>query len=214
MFGSGSDTYAEYAVLTAWAPKPRNVSFEEAAGFPTPLETATRIVDAVALRPGRTLLVNGASGGVGSVAVQLAVHRGLKVIGRQVPPTRTTSSRWARRPRRTTKASSTVCVLAPDGVDAALDVAGSGVIPELVELTRDASVVISIADFGAPRHGARVSTGFGADKSPALRDGARLVESGVLALPVERTFPLSEAARAQAASAKGHVRGRLVVTVP
>jgi NADPH:quinone reductase-like Zn-dependent oxidoreductase len=215
VFGSGSDTYAEYAVLTSWALKPGNVSFEEAAGFPTPFETATRTVDAVALQPGQTLLVNGASGGVGSVAVQLAVHRGLKVIGTAGASNQDyLTSFGAVAVTYGEGLVDRVRTLAPDGVDAALDIAGSGVIPELVELTGDGSRVVSIADFGAPRYGARVSTGLGADKSPALRDGARLVQSGVLTLPVERTFPLSEAARAHAAGEKGHTRGRLIVTVP
>jgi hypothetical protein len=81
-----------------------------------------------------------------------------------------------------------VRALAPDGVDAALDIAGSGVIPQLIELTGDPSKVLSTADFNAPEYA------FG--------------------IPVDRAFPLEQAAQAQEASAAGHVKGRLVITIP
>ena len=102
--------------------------------------------------------------------------------------------------------------LAPDGVDAALDIAGSGVIPELIELTGDANKVLSIADFSAPEHGAQVS-GTSVNAAAAFAEAARLFSAGEFSLPVEKTFPLDAAADAQAASAAGHVAGRLVVTV-
>ena len=95
-------------------------------------------------------------------------------------------------------------------VDAALDIAGSGVIPELIELTGDANKVLSIADFTAPRYGAQVSTGE-VDKASALAEVARLAAAGQFSIPVARAFPLAEAAQAQAASADGHVAGRFVV---
>lgn len=215
VFGSGSATYAEHAVLTSWAPMPPAVSFEEAAGFPVPFETAFRVLDAVDVRPGRTLLINGASGGVGSVALQIAVHRGVQVIGIAGADNQDYLASLGAIP--TTYGEGLVDRvrrLDVSRVDGALDIAGSGVIPDLITLTGDASRVVSIADFGAPRYGARVSTGFGGDKSPALRAGADLVAAGVLTLPVARTFPLTDAGAAQAESARGHVRGRLVVSVP
>src|ERR1035438_1393009 len=51
-FGSGSGTYAEYAVLSSWALKPAGLSFAEAAGYPVPAETAIRIINQVAVKPG------------------------------------------------------------------------------------------------------------------------------------------------------------------
>ena len=71
VFGSGSGTYAEYAVLSSWAVKPAGLSFAEAAGYPVPAETAIRIINQVAVKPGQTLLVSGASGGVGSAVVPI-----------------------------------------------------------------------------------------------------------------------------------------------
>ena len=71
VFGRGFDTYAESAILTSWAPIPEGMSFEEAAGYPSVVETALRAIREVAVQPGETLLINGASGGVGTAAVQI-----------------------------------------------------------------------------------------------------------------------------------------------
>lgn len=214
VFGSGPGTFAEHAVLKSWAPKPEGVSFEEAAGYPVPFETAIRILGLVRIEPGQTLLISGASGGVGSVAAQIAVHRGVRVIGTAGPSNQEYVASLGAVP--TTYGDGLVDrvrALAPDGVDAALDIAGSGIIPELIELTGDATRVLSIADFSAPQHGAQVSSGVAGDKSVALREGARLVSEGALTLPVERTFSLAEAGAAQAMSERGHARGRLIVIV-
>lgn len=216
VFGSGSATLADYAVLTSWARKPAGLSFAEAAGYPVPVETATRILDEVGVQPGQTLLVSGAAGGVGSAVVQLARHREINVIG--------TASEGNADYLHSLGAVATtygdglvgrVRALAPAGVDAALDIAGSGVIPELVELVElsgDPARVVSIADFSAPQHGARVSMS-GTGHVAAFAEAARLAEQGEFSIPVERTFPLAAAAEAHAASAAGHVAGRLVIIV-
>jgi NADPH:quinone reductase-like Zn-dependent oxidoreductase len=214
VFGSGSGTFAEHAVLSNWVAKPEKLSFEEAAGYPNPVETAIRILNQVGVRPGQTLLVSGASGGVGSAVLQFARQRGITVIG--------TASERNHDYVRSLGATPTsygdglvarVRALAPNGVDAALDIAGSGVIPELVALTGEPSKVVSIADFSATEHGAQVS---GAVVNPvaAFAEAARLFTDGVFSIPVERAYPLAEAADAQATSQAGHVVGRLVVTVP
>jgi NADPH:quinone reductase-like Zn-dependent oxidoreductase len=63
---------AEHAVLAAWAPKPAGWSWVEAGGAAGSVETATRVLDRLAVAAGHTVLIQGAAGGVGSVAVQLA----------------------------------------------------------------------------------------------------------------------------------------------
>jgi NADPH:quinone reductase-like Zn-dependent oxidoreductase len=214
VFGSGSATLAEYAVLTSWASKPDELSFDEAAGYPIPTETANRILDQVGVQPGETLLVSGASGGVGSTVVQFARQRGITVIG-------TASERNQDYLRSLGAVPTTygpglvdrVRALAPDGVDAALDIAGSGVIPDLIALTGEPSKVLSIADFSAPQHGAQVSSN-SKNAAAAFALAARLFREGTFHLPVEKTFPLADAAAAQQQSAEGHVTGRLVITLP
>lgn len=64
VFGEGPSTYAEFAVLSAWARMPMGLTFEEAAWYPSMVETALRIIREVGVQAGQTLLVSGASGGV------------------------------------------------------------------------------------------------------------------------------------------------------
>lgn len=80
---------AQYAVLQFWAPRPAALTWEQAAALGTSAETATRVLDLLGVGAGTTLLVDGAAGGVGSVAVQLAVARGARVVGTGSPATRT-----------------------------------------------------------------------------------------------------------------------------
>ncbi len=72
---------AELALLTYRAPIPLPLGFVDAAGLPVALETATRSLDQLGVGPGTRLLINGAAGGIGSTAVQLAIARGARVIG-------------------------------------------------------------------------------------------------------------------------------------
>jgi NADPH:quinone reductase-like Zn-dependent oxidoreductase len=211
VFGEGTDTCAEFAVLSAWARMPGNLTFEEAAGYPSVMETALRVIREVGVQPGRTLLVSGASGGVGSAVLQVARDRGIAVIGtagaanqdylRRLGAAATTYDEgWVERVRRLGR------------VDAALDLAGSGVIRELVELTGDPRKVVSIADLAAPEFGARFSNVAGS-VTEALAETVRLLDRGALHIPVEKSYPLTETATAHRDSQAGHTRGRRVIVV-
>ena len=97
-------------------------------------------------------------------------------------------------------------------MQAALDIAGSGIIQELVAITGDPSRVLSITDPTAPQHG--VKTSFEpTDSTKALAGAAALFTAGLFTLPVERAFPLDRIAAAHELSAQGHVTGRLVITI-
>jgi len=176
---------------------------------------AAGIVDELGVKSGSTVLINGASGAVGSAAVQLAVARGARVIGTGSPATHgflrslgaepiTYGHGMAERAR----------ALAPGGVDLALDVAGSGVLPELIELAGDPEHVITIADFaGAQQYGVRFSRGDSGRAIYALAQIRDLIESGQFTLPVRQTFRLADVAEAHRVGEAGHVRGKLVLLV-
>ena len=95
-----------------------------------------------------------------------------------------------------------------------VDVAGSGVLPELIELAGGPEHVVTIADFGgAQEHGVTFSSGDAGRAVHALAEIGELIESGRFSLPVVQTFPLAEIAQAHRVSEHGHVRGKLVLLV-
>ena len=104
--------------------------------------------------------------------------------------------------------------LAPGRVDLALDVAGSGVLPELIGLAGGPEHVVTLADFaGAREHGVRFSSGDAGRATHVLREIGGLIESGRFSLPVAQTFPLAGVAAAHRAIEDGHARGKLVLLV-
>jgi NADPH:quinone reductase-like Zn-dependent oxidoreductase len=215
VFGFGNNAMAaQYAVLTHWARKPANLPFNVAAGLPVIAETALRALDCLGAKAGETLLVSGAAGGIGTAVIQFARLRKITVIG--------TGSAQKHDYLRELGAIPTtygpglkdrVRDLSPGGINAALDVAGSGIIPELIEIVGDPQCVVSVADFNAPQHGARFSAGPQKDPRRVLAEVARLCSEGLFRLRVERTFPLEQTAEAHDLSARGHVTGKLVIIV-
>jgi NADPH:quinone reductase-like Zn-dependent oxidoreductase len=204
---------AEYAVLDDFARKPAALSFEEAAALPVGVETSVRVFNLLGgLGEGQTLVINGAAGGVGALAVQLAVARGARVIG--------TASEANHDFLRSLGAEPTtygpgleerVRALAPAGVDLAFDTAGRGDVPQLVALTGDPARVATIADFGAAALGVKVTGGGDARAAEALDEAAGLVADDRLHAAVAQAFPFADAAGAHRASEGGHVRGKLVL---
>jgi NADPH:quinone reductase-like Zn-dependent oxidoreductase len=207
---------AELALLTFRAIIPPSLGFVDAAALPTALETATRALGQLGVASGSTLFINGASGGIGSTAVQLAVARGARVIGAASAANQNYLSLLGAEPVTYGEGmAGRVRTLAPGGVDAALDVAGSGVLPQLIDLASGPQNVVTLADFdGAKEHGVHFSNGFTDGHAfHSLAEVGQLIEAGRFWLPVDKTFPLAEIAEAHRVSEHGRVRGRLVLVV-
>ncbi|MER5406164.1 NADP-dependent oxidoreductase [Streptomyces sp. NPDC002769] len=187
-------SYAEYALLERPVPRPRTLSWEVAASLVTVGETASRVLRQLGARAGQTLLVHGAAGSVGTIAVQLAVARGIAVVGtvgehdvERLTALGATAVRYGGGwPDRVTAA-------APEGVDFVLDASGAGVLADSVALAGDSARVITIADLSAADHGVRFSAGGADHAEDPLPQLVRLAAAGGLDIPVWRTYPLDQA---------------------
>jgi NADPH:quinone reductase-like Zn-dependent oxidoreductase len=217
VFGFCTDgaAQAELAVLSHYAPVPPSLDFVDVAALPAAVETAARALDQLGVADGTTVLVNGASGNVGSAAAQLAVARGARVIGTASPRNHDLLRSYGAVPVAYGDGmADRVRALAPGGVDRALDVAGSGVLPDLIDLAGGAEHVVTVADFlGAREHGVRFSRGDEGRALYVLGQLGDLVEAGQLRLPEVRTFPLDGVADAHRAGEVGIGHGKIVLTV-
>ncbi|AOP48202.1 NADP-dependent oxidoreductase [Streptomyces lydicus] len=205
-------SYGEYALLDRPVAKPEGLSWEVAAALVTVGRTAFRVLGQLGVRAGQTLLVHGAGGSVGTLAVQLATARGITVIGTagEHDSARVTAlgatavgygDGWADR----------VKAAAPRGVDFVLDASGAGVLADSVALTGDSARVITIADMSAARHGVRFSAGSGEPAEEPLPQLVQLAAAGGLDLPVSHSYPLDRAAAAHADIEARRSRGKVVL---
>lgn len=214
-FGPAGAAQAQFAVLSTWAPIPASLDFAGAAALPSTVETAARALDQLGVGAGTILLVNGASGSIGTAAVQFAVHRGARVIGTGSPATHEHLRSIGAEPVAYGEGMvERLRAIVPHGVDRALDVAGNGVLPELIDLAGGARHVVTIADFaGAREYGVHFSTGQDGRADYALALAARLVDAGSFQIPVGQTFPLADIAEAHRVGESGRVRGKLVLLI-
>ena len=214
VFGLGSATSAQYAVLSLFARKPEAMPFTEAAGVGLAAETATRALGLVTIPDGGTLLVDGAAGGVGSALVQLARARGLTVLGTASPEQHDYLRDLGATPTTYGEGlAARVAALAPDGVDAAVDVVGKGSAATLVEIVGDPARVATVADFGAAALGVQLADASRGRAVGAFDEVAALYTAGEYRVEVAQVFPLAEGAAAHALSEAGHVRGKLVLEI-
>jgi len=216
--------YADQVVVPAdgLVAKPGSVSWEAAASVPVAGGTAYHALEKTRVGPGDTLLVHGASGGVGVVLVQLAVLRGARVLATASPAKHDLLRSLGAEPVAYGDGlADRVRGMAPDGVDVALDLVGTDEALETsVALVPDRDRVLTIAAFGRAAELGIHLIGGGPDADPGTEvrprgraEVLRLLADGTLRIPIERTFPLTAAGVADAhrASMTGHVAGKLVV---
>jgi NADPH2:quinone reductase len=214
-----SGGYADQVIVAAGDvfAKPTELTFEQASGLLVVGGTAAHLVSAANAGRGDTVLLHGAGGGVGLVALQLLLARGARVIG-------TSSSRRLDELRALGAEpvvygdglADRVRAMAPDGIDVALDTVGTDEAVDVsVELVADRSRIATIAAFArAPDLGILSVQNRG--DGMAIREAARselldLVRAGKLHVFVDRTFPLAEVRAAHEYLGLGHAAGKVVL---
>jgi NADPH:quinone reductase-like Zn-dependent oxidoreductase len=213
--------YAEYVTSPSrqLARTPDALSDVEAAALPLAGLTAWQaVVETANVRPGDRVLVLGAAGGVGHLAVQIAKARGASVIG---------TASAGKHPFLAELGAdeavdyTTVAVEeAVSDVDTAIDVVGSEETGRAVACVRDGGLFIAVTSAGgvdplreAAGHRIRVTPLLVEPDRAGLEELAALVEDGTLRPHVSATFPLEEAARAHEAGETGRTQGKLVLTI-
>jgi NADPH:quinone reductase-like Zn-dependent oxidoreductase len=212
--GFPAGAYADFALAEVVIPKPAELSWTDAASLPVAGETAVRGVHWLDLQPDEVVVIQGGSGMVGSIAVQLAVARGATVIATAGP----SNADYVR---------SLGAIPVPYGdemvervrqisprVDAALDAAGLGALTDLITLRGGTERVVSLADPAAFDVGLPFLPGGPEGHNVrVLGELAAMVLNGAVQLRQAKSFPLSEAAAAQALNATGHAGGKLTIDV-
>ena len=212
VFGCGSKTQAEFAVLDSWALKPASVDWSMAGAAGVAAEAAERTLRLLGVDSGSTLFIDGGAGGVGAVVTQFAVARGATVIASASQSNHDYLREIGAIPvLYGAGLIDRVRAVPVDRIDAVLDVAGKTPIEDLIAIAPEPAQVVSIANFKADDAGARV-TGGSSDSQPekALAQAAELLQSGQLVIKVQ-TFPLSRAAEAYQQNQSGHIRGKVVL---
>ena len=210
--------YAQYAIANGddLAPKPRHLTFAQAAGIPTASITGLMAVKQSGIRPGQTLVIVGAAGGVGSAALQIAKAQGARVIA-------IASSRHDAYLKRLgadeivdyDKVNPADRVKNADAVIVTVDGPAVGV---LSYVKRGSTIVLPAGVIPREQCASAGVTCDGMDHSKApitseaLDQINRLVDAGRFTVKVERSFPLEEAGQAQELDRAGHAEGKIVLT--
>jgi len=209
-------SHAEYVLVEASnaTPKPEGVPWEVAGGLFVAGATAWAAVHAVGLGAGSVVVISGAGGGVGVLAVQLAVRSGARVIA-------LASERH--HPWLTAHGAVAVTygegvadriLAAADGapIDAFIDLVGGGYVELALELGVEPQRIDTVVDFEAvQRHGVKAEGNAAGASASTLAELAALIDRGELELPVAATYPLSAVRDAYTELEAGHVHGKIVL---
>jgi NADPH:quinone reductase-like Zn-dependent oxidoreductase len=205
-------SHAEYVVVDAenLTPKPANVAWEVAGSLSVAGSAAYASVRAVSLKPGDRVAVSGASGGVGSIAVQLARRAGAEVIGIAGPANHAWLAAHGIKPLA--YGEGLAGRLREAGIDALIDTYGDGYVKLAIELGVPPGRINTIIDFDAAReYGVKAEGTQSVISAALLAELAGLVASGELEVPIAATFPLADVRAAFELLERGHTRGKIVL---
>ncbi|MGZ7099807.1 MAG: NADP-dependent oxidoreductase [Candidatus Angelobacter sp.] len=218
VFGFAQGTYAEYASapVSTVAAIPASMDFATAAALPTAGSTALQIIrDVIGAKPGITILIHGAAGGVGSYASQIAKNLGARVIGTAFGADIDYLKSLGvdevidyKRERFEDKAS---------GVDAVVDLVGGETLKRSYSVVKKDGVIATTVEpidkSAAERAGIRAVQVLMKRNAADLAELARLVEQGAVKPRLGQTMNLSQAREAQELSETGRTQGKLILKV-
>lgn len=219
----GQGSYSEYALAEQdgkLAPIPDDLEFTLAAALPTASVTAYQAVQAARLNDRHTLLINGASGGVGQSAIQFAARQGARVLA-------TGTADLAEHLRglgahtvidfTAAPTHEQIAAAYPDGIDAVLDLVtpADGDISPLTNRIRPGGTVVSTNHAADPEAlAAREILGINLANNPStadLVDLAHLATTGALRVHIDSQVTLADAPATIAAARTGHARGKTII---
>jgi NADPH:quinone reductase-like Zn-dependent oxidoreductase len=214
-FTNNRASQAEFVLVDSanLVPRPKNVSWEQAGALFVAGTTAYAAVRAVGLAAGDTVVVSGAAGGVGSIAVQLARNAGAKVIGVAGDGNR----KWL-------TDHGVIPVTYGDGledriraasggkVDAFIDTFGGGYVELAIHLGVAPNRIDTIIDFAAAqKYGVKAEGSFEAATADVLGQLAGLIAAGRLEIPIAKVYPLARVREAYQDLEQRHTRGKIVL---
>jgi NADPH:quinone reductase-like Zn-dependent oxidoreductase len=221
--GQRMGAYAEYACMPEDGPvalKPANMSYEEAATVPYGGLMAVSLLGRVDIRSGQKVLVNGASGSIGSHALQLAKHRGAEVTGVcSAPNVAFVEALGADHVIDYTREDFTQN---GETYDLILDVLGKTSLSRCGDSLSDDGCLLLVSfklkhllemlrtSMGSGR---KVICGLASDTQEHLVAIKELVEAGAIKTVIDRCYPLEEAAEAHRYVEEGHKKGNVVITI-
>jgi NADPH:quinone reductase-like Zn-dependent oxidoreductase len=231
VFGTSGASWAEYAAAqaTTLAPKPANMSFEEAAGVPVAGLTALQALrDHGALQPGQKVLINGASGGVGTYAVQVAKALGADVTA--VCSTRNVELARSLGADRVVDYTREDFTQLGQRHDLIVDIAGSRSFATLRPVLEQRGTVVVVGArmtyslLGPVKHmigsvveaigrSQHVKLFMTKVETSDLGYIGQLIESGKVRSVIDRRYPLSHAVDALSYLGQGHAQGKIILTV-
>jgi NADPH:quinone reductase-like Zn-dependent oxidoreductase len=213
-FTDNRASHAEYVVVAAadLIPKPAGLPWEVAGSLFVAGTTAYAAVRAVAPRPGETVAVSGAAGGVGALAVQLARRAGAEVIGIAGPANHAWLTAHGVTPVAYGDGLAERLGDAADHIDAFIDTHGDGYVKLAVELGVARDRIDTIIDFAAiAEYGVKAEGNAAAADADVVAELAGLAAVGDLEVPIAATFPLTEVRAAFEELERGHTHGKIVL---
>jgi len=205
---------AQFVIVQAdeLAPKPANVPWEVAGSLFVAGTTAFAAVRAVELKPGDTVAVSGAAGGVGSLVVQLARRAGAEVIGIAGPANHAWLASQGVKPVEYGTGLAERLRETAGRIDAFIDTHGEGYVKLALDLGVDRDRVNTIIDFAAAaEYGVKAEGNGAAATIEVVAELADLVARGELEVPIAATFPLDEVRAAFELVERGHAHGKVVL---